>query len=48
MRHMHVYGTRPEQAAMVKVAHSEHASSNPKALYRNGSRSRTCWRAAGS
>ena len=35
MRHMHEYGTRPEQAALVKVAHSEHASNNPKALYRN-------------
>ena len=35
MRHMYEYGTRPEQAAMVKVAHSEHASNNPKALYKN-------------
>jgi acetyl-CoA acetyltransferase len=35
MRHMYEYGTTPEQAAMVKVAHSEHASSNPKALYKN-------------
>ncbi len=34
MRHMHDYGTRPEQVAMVKVVHSEHASSNPKALYK--------------
>lgn len=34
MRHMHEHGTRPEQAAMVKVAHSEHASNNPKALYK--------------
>jgi acetyl-CoA acetyltransferase len=34
MRHMHVYGTRPEQVAMVKVIHSEHASNNPKALYK--------------
>src|ERR1700754_996338 len=33
MRHMHDYGTRPEQVAMVKVAHSQHASNNPKALY---------------
>jgi acetyl-CoA acetyltransferase len=33
MRHMHDYGTRPEQVAMVKVVHSEHASNNPKALY---------------
>jgi acetyl-CoA acetyltransferase len=28
-------GTTPEQAAMVKVAHSEHASCNPKALYKS-------------
>jgi acetyl-CoA acetyltransferase len=34
MRHMHVHGTRPEQVAMVKVIHSEHASNNPKALYK--------------
>jgi acetyl-CoA acetyltransferase len=34
MRHMHEYGTRPEQVAMVKVIHSEHASNNPKAYYR--------------
>jgi len=34
MRHMHDYGTKPEQVAMVKVIHSEHASNNPKALYR--------------
>lgn len=34
MRHMHEFGTRPEQAAMVRVAHSAHASNNPKALYR--------------
>jgi acetyl-CoA acetyltransferase len=33
MRHMYDYGTRPEQVAMVKVVHSEHASNNPKALY---------------
>jgi acetyl-CoA acetyltransferase len=33
MRHMHDYGTQPEQVAMVKVVHSEHASNNPKALY---------------
>ncbi|MCW8084191.1 thiolase C-terminal domain-containing protein [Sabulicella glaciei] len=33
MRHMHDYGTTPEQVAMVKVIHSEHASNNPKALY---------------
>ena len=35
MRHMYDYGTTPEQVAMVKVIHSEHASNNPKALYRN-------------
>ncbi|MGQ0546100.1 MAG: thiolase C-terminal domain-containing protein [Betaproteobacteria bacterium] len=34
MRHMYEFGTRPEQAAMVRVVHSEHASNNPKALYR--------------
>lgn len=34
MRHMYDYGTTPEQVAMVKVVHSEHASNNPKALYR--------------
>ena len=34
LRHMHDYGTTPEQVAMVKVVHSEHASNNPKALYR--------------
>lgn len=34
MRHMQEFGTRPEQAAMVRVAHSAHASNNPKALYR--------------
>ncbi|MEM7022272.1 MAG: hypothetical protein AAF637_06715 [Pseudomonadota bacterium] len=33
MRHMYEYGTTPAQAAMVKVAHSEHASNNPKAIY---------------
>ncbi|WP_378758915.1 thiolase C-terminal domain-containing protein [Microbaculum marinum] len=33
MRHMHVYGTTPQQVAMVKVIHSEHAARNPKALY---------------
>ena len=33
MRHMYDYGTTPEQVAMVKVAHSEHASNNPKAAY---------------
>ena len=35
MRHMYEHGTTAEQAAMVKVAHSEHASCNPKALYKN-------------
>lgn len=34
MRHMYEYGTRPEQVAMVRVAHSRHASNNPKALHR--------------
>ena len=34
MRHMYDYGTTPEQVAMVKVVHSEHASNNPKAFYR--------------
>jgi acetyl-CoA acetyltransferase len=34
MRHMHDYGTRPEQVAAVKAAHSEHASNNPKAHYK--------------
>lgn len=33
MRHMYDYGTTPEQVAMVKVVHSEHASNNPKAYY---------------
>jgi acetyl-CoA acetyltransferase len=32
MRHMHDYGTTPEQVAAVKAIHSEHASNNPKAL----------------
>jgi len=35
MRHMYEFGTTPEQVAMVKVVHSENASNNPKALYRN-------------
>ena len=35
MRHMHDYGTRPEQVAAVRAAHSEHASNNPKAYYKN-------------
>src|ERR1700686_1753419 len=34
MRHMHDYGTRPEQVAAVRAAHSEHASNNPKAYYK--------------
>jgi len=34
MRHMYEYGTTPEQLAMVKVIHSEHASANPKAYYK--------------
>jgi acetyl-CoA acetyltransferase len=33
MRHMYDYGTTPDQVAMVKVVHSEHAVNNPKALY---------------
>src|SRR5919197_371502 len=32
MRHMHDYGTTSAQVAHVKVAHSKHASNNPKAL----------------
>ena len=32
MRHMYEYGTTSEQVARVKVAHSVHASQNPKAL----------------
>lgn len=35
MRHMYDYGTTPEQVAMVKVIHSEHASNNPKAYYKH-------------
>ena len=34
VRHMHDFGTTKAQAAAVKVAHSRHASNNPKALYR--------------
>lgn len=34
MRHMYEFGTRPEQVAAVRVAHSKHASNNPKALHR--------------
>src|SRR3989442_2842804 len=32
MRHMYEYGTTSAQVARVKVAHSRHASQNPKAL----------------
>src|SRR5919199_3833110 len=32
MRHMYEYGTTSAQVAHVKVAHSKHASNNPKAL----------------
>ena len=32
MRHMYDYGTTPEQVAMVKVIHSEHASEQPEGL----------------
>ncbi len=35
MRHMYDYGTTPEQVAHVKMAHSKHASNNPKAYYKN-------------
>ena len=35
MRHMYDYGTTPEQVAHVKVIHSEHASNNPKAYYKD-------------
>jgi acetyl-CoA acetyltransferase len=34
MRHMYDHGTTSEQVAHVKVAHSKHASQNPKALYK--------------
>ena len=34
MRHMYDYGTTPAQVAGVKVAHSKHASNNPKAFYK--------------
>ena len=34
LRHMHDYGTTSGQVAAVKVAHSKHASNNPKALYK--------------
>ena len=35
-RHMYEYGTTSEQLARVKVAHSNHASNNPRAYYRRG------------
>lgn len=35
MRHMYEYGTTSEQIAHVKVAHSKHASQNPKAIKKN-------------
>jgi acetyl-CoA acetyltransferase len=35
LRHMHDYGTTPLQVAHVKAAHSNHASNNPKAYYRD-------------
>src|ERR1700757_1659439 len=34
MRHMMEYGTTSAQVAHVKVAHSKHASNNPKAFYK--------------
>ncbi len=34
LRHMYDYGTTSEQVAHVKVAHSRHASNNPKAYYK--------------
>ena len=34
MRHMYDYGTTPAQVAAVRAAHSEHASNNPKAYYK--------------
>ena len=35
MRHMYDYGTTSEQVAAVKVAHSKHASQNPKAFLKD-------------
>jgi acetyl-CoA acetyltransferase len=35
MRHMYEYGTTSEQVAHVKVAHSKHASQNPKAFLKD-------------
>jgi acetyl-CoA acetyltransferase len=34
LRHMYDYGTTSAQVAHVKVAHSKHASNNPKAFYK--------------
>ena len=34
MRHMYEFGTTAEQVAHVRVAHSHHASNNPKAYYK--------------
>ena len=34
-RHMHLYGTRPEQLAEVSVVVRSHAAMNPQALFRN-------------
>src|SRR5262244_2734037 len=34
MHHMHDFGTTAEQVAHVRVAHSHHASNNPKAFYK--------------
>src|SRR6266581_2259381 len=34
MRYMHDFGTTAEQVAHVRVAHSHHASNNPKAYYK--------------
>jgi acetyl-CoA acetyltransferase len=34
LRHMYEYGTTAEQVANVRVAHSYHASNNPKALHK--------------
>src|SRR6185295_13666290 len=33
MRHMYEFGTTAEQVAHVRVAHSHHASNNPKSYY---------------
>lgn len=58
MRHMMEYGTTSAQVAAVKVAHSKHASNNPKAFTASATRLRTysirvgsanrctCWTAA--